>query len=205
MFRKVKFAAVMLCTVLFCACSSISVVETWRNPTLQPPRLHKMLVVSITKKNINRPVYEDVLASELVKHGVQATASHTLIPNGKADREALDRAVKQMAADSVLTVQTTKTERLTTIQPGYVNTYPGYWYPEAFPTWDLYGYYGTMATPTYVASYDVATMQVNIFETATGKLVWAATVTSSEPENVISVAKDLGEMVYKALAKEKLL
>lgn len=206
MLGKLRITLLLLTAVSLCACSSISVRETWRNPTLKLPRLHKMLVVSITKKDVNRPVYEDVLASQLVKHGVAAIASHTLVPSGvRADREALDRAVKKVSADSVLTVQTTKLERQTTIQPGFVNTYPGYWYPEAFPTWDLYGYYGTMASPTYVSSYDVATIQVNVFDTSTGKLVWAATVTSSEPENVISVARDLGDMVYESLSKEKLL
>lgn len=206
MYRSLKNVGLLFAALTLCSCSSISVVQTWRNPSLQPPRLHKMLVVSITKKDVNRPVYEDVLASELAKHGIEAVPSHTLIPGAvRAEREALDRAVKKVAADSVLTVHTTKVERQTTVQPGFANTYPGYWYPEAFPTWDLYGYYGSMAGPTYISSFDVATMQVNVFDTATGKLIWAATVTSSEPENVIGVARDLGTMVYEALAKEKLL
>ncbi|GFO69923.1 hypothetical protein GMLC_35020 [Geomonas limicola] len=206
MHRSLKIAGVLLVALVFSSCSSISVVETWRNPSLHPIRLHKMLVVSITKKDVNRPVYEDVMASELTKHGIDAIPSHTLIPSGvRPDRGVLDRAVKKAAADSVLTVQTTKVERQTAIEPGYVNTYPGYWYPEAFPTWDLYGYYGTMAGPTYISTYDIATLQINVFDTGTGKLVWAATVTSYEPDNVISVAKDLGNMVYEALAKERLL
>jgi len=206
MHRALKNAGLLVVALILCSCSSISVVETWRNPSLHPPRLHKMLVVSITKKDVNRPVYEDVLASELQKHGIEAVPSHTLIASGeRADREVMDRAVKKARADSVLTLQTIKVERQTTVQPGFANTYPGYWYPEAFPTWDLYGYYGTMAGPSYISTYDVATMQVNVFDTATGKLIWAATVTSSEPENVIGVAKDLGNMVYEALAKEKLI
>jgi hypothetical protein len=201
-----RLACPLLCVFFLCSCSSISVVDTWRNPSIQPKRLHQVLVVSITKKDNNRAVYEDVLASELGKHGVRAIASHTLMPSGvKADREVLDLAVKKTSADAVLTVQTIKVERQTTVQPGYVNNYPGYWYPEAFPSWDLYGYYGAMAGPTYVTSYDIATIQVNIFDTSTGKLFWAATVTSSEPEKVISVSKDLAEMVAESLAKEGLL
>jgi len=203
---NLKLAVLLLATTLLCSCSSVSVVDTWRNPGIRHARLQKTLVVSITKKSSNRAVYEDVLAGELTKKGLPAVASHTLMPSGaKTEREALDRAVGKIGADSVLTVQTLKVERQTTVQPSYVNTYPGYWYPEAFPTWDLYGYYGSMAGPTYISSYDVATMQVNVFETTSGKLLWAATVTSSEPENVITVARDLAEKVYQALAREKLL
>lgn len=193
---------------LLCSCSSISVVDTWRNPNLQPARLHKVLVVSITRKDSNRAVYEDVLASELAKHGVEAVASHTVMPGDlKGEATILDQAVKKAAAEAVLTVQTIKVERQTTVQPGYVNNYPGYWYPEAFPSWDLYGYYGSMASygPAYISSYDVATIQVNFFGTATGKLLWAATVSSSEPENIVSVAKDLAEMIAKSLLKEGLI
>ena len=59
--------------------------------------------------------------------------------------------------------------------------------------------------PAYISSYDVATIQVNFFGTATGKLLWAATVSSSEPENIVSVAKDLAEMIAKSLLKEGLI
>ena len=100
---------------LLCSCSSISVVDTWRNPNLQPARLHKVLVVSITRKDSNRAVYEDVLASELAKHGVEAVASHTVMPGDlKGEATILDQAVKKAAAEAVLTVQTIKVERQTT-------------------------------------------------------------------------------------------
>ena len=187
-----------------CSCSSLSVVDTWRNPNLQTERLHKVLVVSITRKDTNRAVYEDVMASELAKHGVEAVSGHTVLPSDtKEGPTILDQAVKKAAVDAVVTVQTLKIERQTTVQPGYVNDYPGYWYPEAFPTWDLYSYYGSMAGygPAYISSYDIATIQVNVFGTPTGKLLWAATVTSSEPENVIGVSKDLAEWLVKALTK----
>jgi hypothetical protein len=203
-----RLASLLLSAAILCSCSSISVVDTWRNPSLKAARPHKLLVVSITRKDANRAVYEDVIATELAKQGIVAVAAHTVLPNGaKAERTVLDQAVKDSGADSVLTVQTIKVERQTTVQPGYPDTYPGYWYPEAFPTWDLYGYYGSMASygPSYISSYDVATIQINYFETSSAKLVWAATVTSSEPENVVSVAKDLAEMVVKSLKKEGLL
>ncbi|HEY5513736.1 MAG TPA: DUF4136 domain-containing protein, partial [Geomonas sp.] len=59
--------------------------------------------------------------------------------------------------------------------------------------------------PTYVSTYDIATIQVNIFDTSTGKLLWAATLKSTEPENVISVAKDLARIVTQKLVKEGLI
>jgi hypothetical protein len=207
--RKIlKVAGLFLVTSMLCACASASLVDTWRNPSIRAARLQRVLVVSITKKDSSRRVYEDMLASELSQHGVEAVAGYTLIPGGeKTDWTVLEKAVRKAAAQAVLTVQTIKVEQQTTVQPGYVTTYPGHWYPEAFPTWDLYGYYGSMANygPAYVSTYDVATMQVNLFDAASGKLLWAATLESSEPEKVISVGKDLARIVIESLVKEGLI
>jgi hypothetical protein len=202
-----KYFGLIWATSLFCSCASISMNETWRNPGIKAGPLKKVLVVSITKKDASRRVYEDMLINELSQHGVAAVAGYTLLPDGRSDRNALDQAVKKVAAQAVLTVQTVKIERQTTVQPGYIDPYPGRWYPEAFPSWDLYGYYGSMSNygPTYISSYDVATMQVNLFDASSGKLIWAATLQSSEPEQVISVGKDLASLVVKALAKEGLI
>ena len=203
-----KYAGLFLVTSILCSCASVSVVDTWRNPNISPARLQKVLVVSITRKDANRKVYEDMLISELSRHGVQAVAGYTLIPsNGKPDSVVLDRAVKQAQAQAVLTVQTIKVEQRTTIDPGFVDPYPGRWYPEAFPTWDLYGYYGSMSHygPAYVSTYDIATMQVNLFDASSGKLIWAATLRSSEPENVTAVGQDLARKVVKSLAKQGLI
>jgi hypothetical protein len=203
-----KLAALSLIIFLLCSCASTSLIDTWRNPSLRTPRLQRVLVVSITSKESTRRVYEEMLVSELSRHGVDAVAGTTLIPNdGKPEWSQLDKAVKRSAAQAVLTVQTVKIEQQTTVQPGYVDPYPGHWYPEAFPTWDLYGYYGSMPNygPAYISTYDIATMQVNLFDAASGKLLWAATLESSEPEKAISVGKDLARLVVESLAKQGLI
>jgi hypothetical protein len=203
-----KIAGLFLVTAMLCSCASVSVVDTWRNPSIRAPKLQKILVVSITKKDSSRRLYEDMLASELAGHGVAAVTGYSQMPaGGKSDWAALDQAVKKAAAQAVLTLQTIKVEQQTTVSPGYVTTYPGHWYPEAFPAWDLYGYYGSMANygPAYIYTFDIATMQVNLFDAASGKLLWAATLSSDEPENVVSVGKDLSRLVVEALAKQGLI
>lgn len=202
-----EISVALLLTSMLCSCASVSLVDTWRNPSLQTPRLQKVLVVSITKKESNRRVYEDMLASELSRRGVGGVTGHSLLPGtSQPDWNALDRAVKQTGAQAVMTVQTVKVEKQTTVQPSNIGTYPGYWYPQAFPAWDLPGYYGSMYYgPTYVSTYDVATIQVNLFDAASGKLLWAGTLESSEPENVTAVGEDLARKVMKALAREGLI
>ncbi|WP_224982318.1 DUF4136 domain-containing protein [Geomonas agri] len=205
----IRIAVVLCLTTLLCSCASVSVVDTWRNPSLSGNRLHKVLVVSFARKEGSRAVYEDTLVSELHKHGVEAVASYTILSQATLpDWHALDRAVRSTGSNGVLTVQTIKVEKQTTVQPGAVATpYPGYWYPPAFPDWDFPGYYRSMALygPTYVSTYDVATMQVNLFDLSSDRLVWAGTMQTMAPENVTKVGKDLAHKVVKSLKKEGLI
>ena len=203
-----KISVLLLAVSSLCSCASVSLVDTWRNPAIHPERLQKVLVVSITKKDSSRTIYEDMFQSEFSRRGVEAVAGYTLIPGGeKADWTVLEKAVKQAAAQAVLTVQTIKVEQQTIVQPGRATTYPSNWYPESFPTWDLYGYYGSMAYygPSYISTYDLATMQVNLFDATTGKLLWAGTFKSSESDKVTTVGKDLARKVVGTLAKEGLI
>lgn len=205
--RKVfEISIVLWLASLLCSCASVSVVDTWRNPELRPQRLHKILVVSINNKESTRRVYEDMLASELSRKGVEAVPGYSVIPGAAlADWGVLDRAMRRVQAQAILTVQTIKVEKQTTVQSD--NPYPGYWYPQAFPGWDFPGYYRSMAMygPTYVTTYDVATMQVNLFDAASDKLIWAATIESTDPQKVTTVGQDLAHKVVKRLAKEGLI
>lgn len=200
-----KISIVLWLVSLLCSCASVSMVDTWRNPELRVQRLKKVLVVSLTRKEANRRVFEDMIVSEMSLRGVEAVAGHTVIPGGGLpDWNVLDQAVRKTASQAVLTVQTIRVEQQTTIHPSSINTYPGYWYPSAFPAWDFPGYYRSMAVygPTYVSTYDVATIQVNLFDAGSDKLLWAGTLESSEPENVTKVGQDLARKVVKALEKD---
>ncbi|MBU5613994.1 DUF4136 domain-containing protein [Geomonas azotofigens] len=205
----IRIAVIVCLTALLCSCASVSVVDTWRNPSLRGNRLHKVLVVSFARKETSRAVSEDTLAGELRKHGVDAVASYSILSQATIpDWHALDRAVRSTGAEGIITVQTIKVERQTTVQPGGVaSPYPGYWYPPAFPDWDFPGYYRSMALygPSYVTTYDIATIQVNLFDVGSDKLLWAGTLQTLEPENVTKVGKDLADKVVKSLQKERLI
>jgi len=200
--------SLLIVTCVLSACASTTLVDTWRNPNLATQRVHKVLVVRITNHDGNRSVYEDVIAAELQKHGVDAVPGHLLISDDKKQNmQTLEEAVHKAQADSVLTVQTVNVEKHTTVQPGYPSVYPGYWYPSVFSAWDLRGYYGASMyyDPTMISTYNVASLQTNLFDAKGGKLIWAATLETSEPEKTVSVSKELAEKVVRALAKEGLI
>lgn len=208
--RFISMSIVVSFVSLLCSCASVSMVGTWRNPNLSAPRLKRILVVSLTRDESSKRVYEDMLVSELSRHGVEAVAGYGTIPGGALpDWGTLERAVRRAGAQGVLTVQTTRVEKQTTVQPSDLTPYPGYWYPAGFPAWDFPGYYRSMAMygygPTYISTYNVATMQANLFDAGSDKLLWAGTMETTEPEKVTKVGQDLARKVVKALAKEGLI
>lgn len=193
-------------TSFLASCATTSLVDTWRSPEAPRAKLHNLLVMGITKIGEKRRVYEDLLASELKARGVEAVPGYTLIPDdGKVDRQTLEKAVKKSGAEAVLTVQTIRVERHVVVQPAYV--YPDYWYPGLFPSWDFYGYYDSMFfyEPPYVSTYDVASIQVNLFGAQSGRLIWAGNIETSAPGKIVTVGKDIARLVVRELAREGLI
>ncbi|RII29007.1 MAG: DUF4136 domain-containing protein [Geobacter sp.] len=203
-----RFLYLTAVTLFLASCATTSLVDSWHSPSQHELRLHKILVVGIFKTANERRIYEDILVSELSQRGVEALPGHTFIPaDVKVDRQALENAEKEAHAEAVLTMQTVRIEHQQVLQPGYTTTYPDYWYPPAFPSWNLNGYYGSMTyyEPPYIATYTVANIQTSLFDTRNGKLLWAATIQTSEPGNVISVSKDMAGIVVQSLIKEGMI
>lgn len=208
--RKIFIKILLLVFILLVvsSCATTSLVDSWRNPDMSATRPHKLLVMGTFKNTNNRRVYEDILANELTQRGIEAIPAHTLgSEKQEKDQPSLDKMLKDSGAGAILTLQTVKVEHQEIVQPGITTMYPNYWYPSAFPSWDLDGYYGSMYyyEPTRVSTYDTANIQVSLFDSKSRKLLWAATIKTSEPGNVVSVSKDMAEIVVSSLIKEGLI
>jgi hypothetical protein len=139
---NLKLMGLIFIPALLSSCASTSLVDTWRNPDITGLKHHKLLLVYISKNDTTSWLYEDVLESELDQRGVASLSGHTILPEGKrVNMQTLARGVGESGADAVLTMQTIRVEQKTTIQPGYADVYPDYWYPVAFPRWEMYGYF----------------------------------------------------------------
>ena len=208
---KIPFGLAIV--TLLASCASTSLVDTWKNPEISAGRLSKVLVVSMNANDGVRRLNENVLAADLRQRGVEALQGHTLLPDGhKADLPTLQQAVAKVGADGVLTIQTIRVEQQSSYHPGYVTGYypgyyPGYWHPSAFPTWNLYGYYGSSMfyEAPYLTTWEVTTVQVSLFEAGSGKLRWAGTVQTYEPERNIAFSRNLSRIVVGALMKEGII
>ncbi|HEY3423729.1 MAG TPA: DUF4136 domain-containing protein [Negativicutes bacterium] len=169
--------------------------------------MHKLLVISIAKKAAISQTYEDVLVAELNQKGIDAVTGYK-IKGDKADRQSIENMIKSAGADAVITIQTTGVEKRSYVQPGYMTDFGGlYDFPYRYPYRYQYGYYGygggaTMYEPPYVSSQNVASIMVSLFDGKSGNLLWAASIQTEEPEQVVSVSKDLARIVIEGLMKK---
>jgi len=203
-----KLMGLIFIPVLFSSCETTYLVDTWHNPDSTILRHHKLLLVYISKNDSNCSLYEDGFAGELKRRGVASVSGHTLFPEGKrVNRQTLAKGVEESGADAVLTMKKIGVERQTTLQPDNEVIYPNYWYPGAFPRWDLYGYIDGCSyyEPPYFSIYAIAKIQVNLFDAQSGKLLRAATIQTSEPDNAVSVSKELSTIVINSFIREGLI
>lgn len=56
--------------------------------------------------------------------------------------------------------------------------------------------------PDIATSYEVGRLQVNLFDAQSGKLQWACNVKTSEPGDIVTVAKELTRIIVQKLTEE---
>jgi len=183
---------------LFSACASTTLDMTWRDPTYEGRPFTKVLVIGSTDNPDNRRIFEDIVVNELKSRGVEAVASHTLIPSeGDVKRDKVVEVVKTSGADSVLSTRLvgieTKTAEVPTQSPGAGDV-------------DLYRYYSPMEPQTTVRQdYRVANLESNLFDARTGKMVWWGRSQTFPTTDIGRMSRELGENVIKSLKSAKLL
>jgi hypothetical protein len=182
------------CLALLCGCSSIKVVETWNGPGPSAHRYQKIMIVGIGRDENARALIEDILAGELERGGVKAVASHTLVKNiDNARRDDVVAAVRTTGADAVLSLKVIGKGDTTVTQGGQSG--------------GIYGTAGNVGGTLLPGArdYSLATVQTNLYDSATAALVWSATIKTYDAERPARVSRDLASFFLEKLRKEGLL
>ena len=184
--RITRTSLLLLLVFSLTGCASVAMVASWKEPSAPTISYKKILVVGITENRQMRQVFEEVLAGEMSNKGGSATAGYTITGiEAKQSREILEKAVDKTAADAVLTTRVTARKRATDTRSGFVMTDRGFTNPylnsdDVMPV-DLYGFYGASVVsyatfdmkPVEVTSSTTFTLETNLFDAVTGKLVWS--------------------------------
>ncbi len=198
-----RILAGILSTLVLASCASTNtVVGTWKDKNYHK-KLSKVLVLGLTKRMELRRTFEDTLVARLRKNGIDATSSIGIIHLGKTlDRETVEAdikaAIKKQRFDDVLVTHLIRTERQTSYIP-----------PQSHPQYSFYGTimttYASVYTPGYLVNSTVVSLQTDLYDTASEKLVWSMTSQSFDPKTTQDVVDTISDYIVKDLAHEHLI
>lgn len=181
-FLRSPVLSILLCMAL-AACATTQLKAAWKDPAYRD-RPHKVMVISVAKKPLNRRVFEDEFVRQLGAHGVQGIASYTVLSDRQQDnRAAIADRVAELGADTVLVTRLVARKSVQVYVPG-TNFLP----PPYYTNWQDYYLYGyqNLNRPGYFAEDEYAVMETNLYQAHNNKLVWAA---SSETATIGSDQK----------------
>ena len=130
-----RFLLASLTALTLSACSINSeVTNSYVDPKFKELDLHGVLVVAVTQKSSARIEFEDRFTKALKRRGVDAVASHTLVPRQKAEAEEIIAAADAANLDTILVTRYVGEKSDEVYHPGTV-------YYTVTPAYDP-GYYG---------------------------------------------------------------
>lgn len=215
--NSVRILLLLLVMTASTGCASISLYNSWKDPAATAKQYRKLLIVGVAEKPQMRQVFEEVFAAEVNKKGFTGIARYTVTGvKDKPSRASLEEAVKKSGADGVITTRMVAMKKDTDVRTGFVMTDRGYtntafmgsdMYPSSL--YDFYGanvQYATFEHKSVEITLSTkATVETNLFDSATGRLVWSGTSSAVDPEGIITITRDLADSVIKAMTKDGLL
>ncbi|MEI8355029.1 MAG: hypothetical protein WCG31_02845 [Deltaproteobacteria bacterium] len=215
--KNLTLMLLALLLFMLTGCASVSMVNSWKDPAAPAKQYRKLLVVGLADKSQTRQVFEEVFASELIKKGVSAIPSYTLTGSeGKPTRARLEQAVKNSGADGVITTRLVKVKKDKDVRTGFIMTDRGYtndsFLDPVFVPADLFGFYGAAVSyetfdhqSVEVTMSTVATIETNLFDAGTGRLIWSGTTSALNPDGIITLSGEVADLALKSLTRDGLI
>jgi hypothetical protein len=195
------FRLMVLCAValIAAACASTSIRSAWYDTSYPGGAFRKILVVGIGGNLTDTRVFEDIFSQKLKAAGVDGVAGYLTLPQGAQPGNSVwNAAVEASGAGALLTVRLlrvdTKTQVFTTMMPA-----PMMWGPYG-------GWYGPpMVAVPEVQQYDVASVETNLWDVKTHRVVWAATTDTFNPSSVAQETPGFADIIIGQLAARGLV
>jgi hypothetical protein len=198
-------SAALLAVIAAGCASGPEVVSAWRDPAYQGPAFSKVAVVGLTDRETTRRIFESVFAQKLSDRGVTAMASYEAIPTQeKLPKEEVERIVQEHGIEAIITARVVDREQetqflpSTTARPSYPEYYGNYY--------GFYDYsYGFYRGPGSVHSYEVVSIETNVYDTRTFNIVWSGLSKTTDPSNLEQESAGLADSIIAELVASGLL
>jgi hypothetical protein len=198
-----------LLALFLSGCSANSeITSSYVKPDLDKMDLHGVLVVGVAPEQSGRVIFEDEFTKALKQHGVQAQASHTLVPQAKATAEEIIVAARNANLDTILVTRYAGESKEEVFHPGtvYYGVTPAY-------GGNYYGGFDGYYTHAYEVAYDQPVWTTNIthtvvsdlYVTATKEHLWQAVSETIQANSTDQVREDAIDSLIGNLKSQDLI
>lgn len=196
-------ALVIAVTAMLAACAQAHIsIGSWKDPAYHK-KITKVFVIGVTRRAKIRQDFETSVVEKLQQKGVTAVASANLIPLDKdigkeAVKARVKAAIEGKGYDAVLVSRLIGVDKTATYVPP--TSRMDYTYTGAIMT-----AYTMEFTPGHMVHDVVVSIETNLYDTASEKLVWSMTSRSFNPVDAAEVIMPLSDSIIKDLAKNGLI
>ena len=205
--RHKFWRVLLLLTVplLLYSCASTSLTATWHDQSYAGKNsLRDVLVIAVTEEETSRRLYEDGFVAKLGELGVRGIPSYSLqVSDIEPTKQAVQTAVAMADARFVLItshLSTDKKQHYSPPEPIYVDPY----YSRMHRYYPL-AYREVRYRPGYTYTVTTVSIESNLYDAQTEKLIWSAQSKSVDPNMSKSFFDGLVEVFAKDLQEKKLL
>ena len=194
LFRLLSLA---LAAAIISACASNPIAE-WQDETFTGP-VDNILIIGASEQPTVRRLFEDSFVRELAAIGINANPSYKVMsPDQAVSRESVEAALADQVMDAVLVTRLLGVEEVQTYYP------PSYYaYNRSYHSY--YAHAMDYSSPGYYGKYKVLTLETNLYDTATEKLVWSMQSESIDPSTPKDVIEEQIHLTIKTLSERGLI
>jgi hypothetical protein len=185
--------------LMVAACASTSLQSAWYDTSYNGGAFTRVLVVGVGSNVPNRRVFEDIFSQRLSATGTQGIPGYRFLADeARANESGWNAGVAQSGADGLLLVRLlgvdTRTHVYTTMMPGpmYGPYYGPWWGP-------------SMVAVPQVTQYDIAHVEISLFDVKTKRVVWAGTTQTFNPSTVAEETPGFADLIIGQLAARGLI
>jgi hypothetical protein len=182
--------------VAFAGCSSTRLSSSWSDPQFTGRSFQKLLIIGLGASEGGRAEFENSVADALLAHGVTGVSSTGYFASAaEMTRDAVAAWARRDGYQGVLVARIVDVQReQRVVVPTYTDLW-GYW-----------GYYGrVMTAPGYVEERTTLLIDIDLFDAATGRVVYSAQSKTSNPSSRAKVIRELTALIVDELSKRGLL
>tara|TARA_R110002074_G_scaffold167299_3_gene328327 strand:- start:2197 stop:2835 length:639 start_codon:yes stop_codon:yes gene_type:complete len=202
---------IVIFSILLMGCSSISLVENWKNPDIVLFNANKVLLVGMTQSSETRENFESLLKKEFTKRNVEAWRSVdifdlTLTDSKKTEKELdeVEQSLLDKDFDAILLTKITGSEN----RENFMKSISRWDDHQSRFNDDYLEHQGIYYDDNYYEKFTVYHAETTLYCICEGKdraMIWRGIIDITDPNNVEKAIKDYIKLVITEMEDQDLV